>query len=129
MAYAKWQYPYTLRPEQLAEKARLDEVDKLEYPLPDGSNRELHGVFFAALVEKRARWMDESKDYRKCESQKAKIGVFTGPFVSFVWHGLALVVLERRFKFRLCLSFDSTNGLAIRLVSSPLVLSLDTACD
>ena len=68
MAYAKWQYPFTLTPEQRAEKARLDEVDKLEHPLPEGSNRELHRVFFAALVEKRAKWMDESKDYCKCES-------------------------------------------------------------
>ena len=68
MAYAKWQYPYVLTPEQRAEKARLDEVDKLEHPLPEGSNGELHRVFFAALVEKRGKWMDESKDYRKCES-------------------------------------------------------------
>ena len=68
VAYAKWQYPYSLTPEQRAEKARLDEVEKLEYPLPEGTNRELHDVFFAALVEKKEKWMDESKDYRKCES-------------------------------------------------------------
>ena len=127
MAYAKWQYPYSLTSEQRTEKARLDEVDKLEYPLPEGSNRELHAVFFAALMEKRARWMDESKDYRKCMSQKANLSVCNGPLVGFVRHNLALVVLERRFKNRLYLSFGSTNGLAIRLISSPLVSSLDTA--
>ena len=68
MAYAKWQYPYSLTAEQRAEKARLDEVEKLEHPLPEGTNRELHDVFFAALEEKKGKWMDESKDYRKCES-------------------------------------------------------------
>ena len=65
MAYAKWQYPYTLTPEQRAEKKRLDEVDRAEHPLPEGSNLALHGVFFKALMEKRGRWMDESRDYCK----------------------------------------------------------------
>ena len=65
LAFAKWQYPYTLTPEQRAEKARLDEAERLEHPLPEGSNKQLHNVFFTALREKRAKWMDESKDY--CE--------------------------------------------------------------
>ena len=73
VGYAKWQYPYSLTPEQRAEKARLDEADKLEHPLPEGSNRELHHVFFSALVEKRGQWMDESKDYCKCGSHKTKL--------------------------------------------------------
>ena len=67
LAFAKWQYPYTLTPEQRAEKARLDRDEELEHPLPEGSNRELHDVFFAALREKKAKWMDESKDY--CTSE------------------------------------------------------------
>ena len=94
MAYAKWQYPYSLTPEQRAEKARLDEVDKMENPLPEGSNRELHSVFFAALVEKRAKWMDESKDYCKCESHKLKFDVC----ISLCGHRVAQsgsVVLEQ----------------------------------
>ncbi|CAF9935402.1 hypothetical protein IMSHALPRED_010215 [Imshaugia aleurites] len=63
LAFAKWQYPYTLTPEQKAEKAQLDRVEELEHPFPDGSNRELYEVFFAALREKKAKWLDGSKDY------------------------------------------------------------------
>ena len=51
----------------MVEKARLDRGEELEHPLPEGSNRELHDVFFAALREKKAKWMDESKDY--CTSE------------------------------------------------------------
>ena len=66
VAFAKWQYPYTLTPGQKVEKARLDDVELSERRLPEGSNRELYDVFFAALREKKAMWMDESRDY--CES-------------------------------------------------------------
>ena len=68
LAFAKWQYPYTLTPEQKAEKAQLDRVEELEHPFPEGSNRELYEVFFAALREKKAKWLDGSKDYCKWES-------------------------------------------------------------
>lgn len=73
LAFAKWQYPYTLTPEQKAKKARLDRIEELEHPLPARSNRQLYDVFFAALREKKAKWMDESKDY--CRSESTTIGV------------------------------------------------------
>ena len=68
LAFAKWQYPYTLTAEQKVKKAQLDRIEELEHPFPEGSNRELYDVFFAALREKKAKWMDESKDYCKSES-------------------------------------------------------------
>lgn len=98
MGYAKWQYPFTLTPEQRAEKARLDEADKLEHPPPEGSNTELHRVFFAALVDKRAKWMDESKDYCKCVSHELERGFCIGPSVGIVWHSLALLSWRSQFK-------------------------------
>ena len=67
LAFAKWQYPYTLTAEQKSRKVQLDKIQELEHPLPKGTNRELYHVFFAALREKKAKWMDESKDYRKSE--------------------------------------------------------------
>lgn len=60
---AKWRYPFTLTPEQNAKKKKLDDAEELEYPLPEEANKELHHVFFAALKEKKAMWMDQSKDY------------------------------------------------------------------
>ncbi len=68
LAFAKWQYPYTLTPEQEARKEILDRIEGLEHPLPEGANRELYNVFFTALRAKKAKWMDESKDYCKSES-------------------------------------------------------------
>lgn len=68
LAFAKWQYPYTLTAEQKVEKAQLDRVEELEHPFPEGTNRELYDVFFAALREKKAKWMDESKDYCEFDS-------------------------------------------------------------
>ena len=67
LAFAKWQYPYTLTPEQKDRKAALNKREELEHSLPEGANRELYHAFFAALREKRAKWMDESKDY--CRSK------------------------------------------------------------
>ena len=72
LAFAKWQYPYTLTPEQKARKAQLDKCAKFEHPLPEGSNRELYDVFFAALKEKKAKCMDQSKDY--CRSDFHLLG-------------------------------------------------------
>ena len=63
LAFAKWQYPYTLTPEQKAEKAELDRVEELEHPVPEEANRVLYDVFVGALREKKAKWVDESKDY------------------------------------------------------------------
>ena len=65
VAFAKWQYPYTLTAEQKAEKGKLNKREELEHPLPEGSNKELYDVFFTALRGKKAKWMDESKDYRE----------------------------------------------------------------
>ena len=69
LAFAKWQYPFTLTSEQKAKKVELDRAEESEYQLPEGSNRELCKVFLAALREKKAKWMDESKDY--CQSNFA----------------------------------------------------------
>lgn len=65
LAFAKWQYPYTLTAEQKEKKAQLDRKEESEYSLPEGANRELYNVFFSALREKKAKWMNESKDYCK----------------------------------------------------------------
>lgn len=65
LAFAKWQYPYTLTAEERMRKAQLDRVEELEFPYPEGANRDLYDVFFAALREKKAIYMDESKDYCK----------------------------------------------------------------
>ena len=73
LGFAKWQYPYTLTPEQKAKKSKLDRIEELEHPFPEGSNRELYEVFFAALREKKAKWMDESKDYCKTASPVSSI--------------------------------------------------------
>lgn len=75
LAFAKWQYPYTLTTEQKMKKSQLDRKEELEYSLPEGSNRELYGVFFAALRKKKAMWMDESKDY--CKYVSAMTGLKT----------------------------------------------------
>ena len=72
LAFAKWQYSYSLTPEQKTKKAELDGTEEIEHPFPEGSNRELHGVFFTALKEKKAKWMDESKDY--CKSKSLMVG-------------------------------------------------------
>ena len=66
VAFAKWQYPYRLTPEQTARKSQLDKVEEMEHPIPEGSNKALYDVFFAALRAKKAKWMDESKDYCRC---------------------------------------------------------------
>lgn len=49
-------------------KAQLNRIQELDHPLPSGANKELYDVFFAALKEKRAEWMDETKDYCKLDS-------------------------------------------------------------
>lgn len=72
LAFAKWQYPYTLTSEQKTKKAQLDRIEEVEHPYPEGSNRELYDVFFAALREKKSKWMDESKDY--CEFKFTMMG-------------------------------------------------------
>ena len=46
-------------------KAQHNRIQELDHPLPSGANKELYDAFFAALKEKRAKWMDETKDY--CE--------------------------------------------------------------
>ena len=67
LAFAKWQYPYTLSPEQAEKKAQLKRLIELQHPLPSGANKELYRVFFEALEEKKAKWMDETKDYCKLD--------------------------------------------------------------
>ncbi|KAL8837230.1 MAG: hypothetical protein Q9170_002603 [Blastenia crenularia] len=58
-AFAKWKYPYTLTPEQEAEKEKLD----LSRSYPEGTNVELYESFFHQLDAKRKQYMDDKKDY------------------------------------------------------------------
>lgn len=66
-------------------KAQLDRVEELEHPYPEGANRELYDVFFAALREKKAKWMDESKDYCKSESVMQRSSVWIRLNLSVSW--------------------------------------------
>ena len=66
MAFARWQYPYTLTPEQKAEKEVKDEQRKRYNEFPEGSNKELQEEFFKKLVEGRKRFIVPEKTYCKC---------------------------------------------------------------
>ncbi|KAL9629199.1 MAG: hypothetical protein Q9204_005410 [Flavoplaca sp. TL-2023a] len=59
VAFAKWKYPYSLTPEQQAEKARLD----LNRSYPPGTNEQLYEQFFGRLDTLRKKYLDEEKDY------------------------------------------------------------------
>ena len=63
MAFARWQYPYTLTPEQKAEKDEKDEKRKRYNEFPEGSNKELQEDFFKQLVEGRKRFIVPEKTY------------------------------------------------------------------
>lgn len=65
MAFARWQYPYTLTPEQKAEKDEKDEKRKRYNEFPEGSNKELQKEFFKQLVEGRKRFIVPEKTYCK----------------------------------------------------------------
>lgn len=62
MAFAKWQYPYTLTAEQAAEKKELDEGME---PWPEGANVELCDEFWGKLKAGREKWIERDKDF--CE--------------------------------------------------------------
>ncbi len=62
MAFAKWQYPYTLTAEQAAEKKELDEGME---PWPEGANVELCDEFWGKLKAGREKWIEREKDF--CE--------------------------------------------------------------
>lgn len=79
LAFAVWQYPYTLTPEQRARKDQLDRLEELEHPFPEGSNQKLFDAYFAALEKKQMRWMDKSRDYRKSESRISKSSLWLCP--------------------------------------------------
>lgn len=61
VAFSKWKYPYTLTPEQQAEKEKLD----LGRSYPPGTNEELYKQFFDRLDALKKKYFDEEKDY--CE--------------------------------------------------------------
>ncbi|KAL9027913.1 MAG: hypothetical protein Q9196_003634 [Gyalolechia fulgens] len=58
-AFAKWIYPYTLTPEQKAEKEKID----LARSYPEGTNVELYQKFFEQLDAKRKHYRDDGRDY------------------------------------------------------------------
>ena len=68
MAFARWQYPYTLTPEQQAEKEEKDKNRKRYHQFPEGSNEELQKEFFRQLAEARKRFIVPEKTYCKCIS-------------------------------------------------------------
>ncbi|KAL8789430.1 MAG: hypothetical protein Q9213_001187 [Squamulea squamosa] len=59
VAYARWKYPYTLTPEQQAEKDKLD----LGRSYPPGTNEELYEQFFGRIDTLRQKYLDEEKEY------------------------------------------------------------------
>lgn len=102
------------------EKAQLDRYEELEHPLPEGSNRELYGAFFAALKEKKAKWMDESKDY--CKSEYA----MTGFHLNF-WHFVGVYSAsnsEKPSKSKVSLPISKIVGQSITTSSSQLDLGI-----
>ena len=62
-------------------KAQLNRSQELDHPLPSGANKELYDVFFAALKDKRAKWMDETKDYCELDSTTRffRVGIQSDP--------------------------------------------------
>ncbi|KAI4218912.1 MAG: hypothetical protein L6R36_008677 [Xanthoria steineri] len=59
VAFAKWKYPYSLTPEQQAEKEKLN----LGRNYPPGTNEKLCAQFFHPLDTLRKKYIDEEKDY------------------------------------------------------------------
>ncbi|KAL8681927.1 MAG: hypothetical protein Q9186_002013 [Xanthomendoza sp. 1 TL-2023] len=59
VALTKWNYPYTLTPEQQAEKEKLD----LGRSYPPGTNEKLYKEFFHRLDALRKKYYDDGKDY------------------------------------------------------------------
>ncbi|KAL8766853.1 MAG: hypothetical protein Q9209_006511 [Squamulea sp. 1 TL-2023] len=59
VAFARWKYPYTLTPEQQAQKDKLD----LSRSYPPGTNEELYEQFFGRLDTLRQRYLDEAEEY------------------------------------------------------------------
>ena len=68
MAFARWQYPYSLTPEQKAEKEEKDEMRKRYHEFPEGSNKELQEEFFKKLMDGRKRFIVPEKTYCECYS-------------------------------------------------------------
>ena len=68
VAFARWQYPYTLTPEQKAEKDEKDKNRKRYHECPEGSNKELKMDFFKQLAEGRKRFIVPEKTYCECNS-------------------------------------------------------------
>ncbi|KAL8813998.1 MAG: hypothetical protein Q9223_006745 [Gallowayella weberi] len=62
VAFAKWNYPHSLTPEQQAEKDKLD----LGRSYPPGTNIQLYEEFFGRLDTLRKKYWQEGKNY--CES-------------------------------------------------------------
>lgn len=73
MAFAKWQYPYTLTAEQAAEKEEVDGATEL---WPEGANVELCEEFWGKLRAGRKKWIRHEKDF--CESLFSWLAVWLG---------------------------------------------------
>ena len=85
--------------EQKARKAQLDKYAEFEHPLPEGSNRELYDVFFAALKEKKAKWMDESEDYCRSDFHLLNSGAQTCSSIRRWYPAVQLDASRRRVLF------------------------------
>ena len=66
VAFAKWQYSYTLTPEQKQEK---EEYYSKRAPYPEGTNEVLYKDFFGQLDTLREKYVDEEEEY--CESTES----------------------------------------------------------
>ncbi len=73
VAFAKWQYPDTLTPEQQEEKKGL--IIRKEF-CPEGTNMALYNQFVGQLNTLRAKHLDERKDY--CKTLSATISILPG---------------------------------------------------
>ena len=67
VAFAAWQYPHHLTPEQKAEKDRNAEEAKKE-PHPPGAQGPLIEDFFNNLLAGRKKWINPEKTYCKSAS-------------------------------------------------------------
>lgn len=64
VAFSKWQYPYTLTPEQEVEKETIgQENSPVGDDPPEGYDIKLSDDFFEKTGEKYRKWVDEGRDY------------------------------------------------------------------
>ena len=86
VAFARWQYPYTLTPEQKAEKEEKDNNRKRYHEFPEGSNVELQKEFFRQLIEGRKKFIVPEKTYCECSLSEPYHLLFSNHTASQPFH-------------------------------------------